>query len=171
MIFSLIYILITIIWIVYGTSKIKLHPFFVLLSACLLLGLLLGIDLNEILNLIKDGSGKIIRDIGLLILFGTLIGVALEDSNGTLSIANGLLKNLHKLPLTYAVSCIGYLVSIPVFCDAAFVILSRLIKELATQTKTPMVGLTVSLSTGLFAPHVLVPPTPGPLAAASNLEL
>ena len=34
-----------------------------------------------------------------------------------------------------------------------------------------MVGLTVALSTGLFAPHVLVPPTPGPLAAASNLQL
>ena len=61
--------------------------------------------------------------------------------------------------------------SIPVFCDAAFVILSHLNKTLSEKTKTPLVGLTVALSTGLFAPHVLVPPTPGPLAAASNLEL
>jgi GntP family gluconate:H+ symporter len=42
---------------------------------------------------------------------------------------------------------------------------------LSKKTKTPLVGLTVALSTGLFAPHVLVPPTPGPLAAASNLQL
>jgi GntP family gluconate:H+ symporter len=63
------------------------------------------------------------------------------------------------------------LVSIPVFCDAAFVILSQLNKTLSRQTKTPLVGLTVALSTGLFAPHVLVPPTPGPLAAAANLNL
>ena len=107
----------------------------------------------------------------MLILFGTIIGAALEQSNATLALAKGILKSLQKLPLPYAVSCIGYLVSIPVFCDAAFVILSQLNKTLSYQTKTPMVGLTVALSTGLFAPHVLVPPTPGPLAAAANLNL
>jgi gluconate:H+ symporter, GntP family len=78
---------------------------------------------------------------------------------------------MNLLPLPYAISSIGYLVSIPVFCDAAFVILSHINKTLSQQTKTPLVGLTVALSTGLFAPHVLVPPTPGPLAAAANLEL
>mgnify|MGYP000889745006 CR=1 FL=1 len=112
---------------------------------------------------IKD---LISENIGLLILFGTIIGVALEQSKGTLSIAQGVLKYLHRLPLPYAVSCIGYLVSIPVFCDAAFVILSHLNKTLSEKTKTPLVGLTVALSTGLFAPHVLVPPTPGPLFVA-----
>ena len=48
------------------------------------------------------------------------------------------------------------------FCDAAFVILSNLNKTLSKQGKIPITGLTVALSTGLFAPHVLVPPTPGP---------
>ena len=50
-------------------------------------------------------------------------------------------------------------------------ILSQLNKTLSKKTKTPLIGLTVALSTGLFAPHVLVPPTPGPLAAAANLRL
>ncbi len=95
----------------------------------------------------------------------------MERSGATLAIAQGILHSLSKLPLPYALSCIGYLVSIPVFCDAAFVILSHLNKTLSQQTKTPLIGLTVALSTGLFAPHVLVPPTPGPLAAAANLEL
>jgi GntP family gluconate:H+ symporter len=70
-----------------------------------------------------------------------------------------------------AVSCIGYVFSSPVFCDAAFVILAQLNKSLAQKTKTSLVGLSVALSTGLFAPHVLIPPTPGPLAAAANLNL
>ena len=55
------------------------------------------------------------QSIGLLILFGTVIGVVLERSNATQSIANALLQSLAKLPLPYAVSCIGYLVAIPVF--------------------------------------------------------
>ena len=171
MFFALFSVLIVILWILLGTSRVKLHPFLVLLIAALILGFLLKIPTIENLNLIQEGVGKIFQKIGLLILFGTIIGVALEKSKGTLSIAHGVLKYLNRLPLPYIVSFIGYLVSIPVFCDAAFVILSHLNKSLSKQTKTPLIGLTVSLSTGLFAPHVLVPPTPGPLAAASNLQL
>jgi GntP family gluconate:H+ symporter len=171
MMFSLLSIFIVIAWIILGTSFTKLHPFIVLLIAALILSILLGIAPLDATELIFKGFFKIIKNIGLLILFGTIIGTALEQSNGTLALAKGIIKSLQKLPLPYAVSCIGYLVSIPVFCDAAFVILSQLNKTLSYQTKTPMVGLTVALSTGLFAPHVLVPPTPGPLAAAANLNL
>ncbi|MGB1534454.1 MAG: GntP family permease [Flavobacteriaceae bacterium] len=171
MIFVIICLLLTILWIVLGTSWIKIHPFFVLFTAALFLGILLGLPLMESLTLLQRGFGQIIEKIGLLILFGTVIGVSMERSGATLAIAQGILHSLSKLPLPYALSCIGYLVSIPVFCDAAFVILSHLNKTLSQQTKTPLIGLTVALSTGLFAPHVLVPPTPGPLAAAANLEL
>ena len=171
MMFSLLSIFIVIAWIILGTSFTKLHPFIVLLIAAVILSILLGIAPLDATGLIFKGFFKIIKNIGLLILFGTIIGTALEQSNGTLALAKGIIKSLQKLPLPYAVSCIGYLVSIPVFCDAAFVILSQLNKTLSYQTKTPMVGLTVALSTGLFAPHVLVPPTPGPLAAAANLNL
>lgn len=171
MIFSLISIFLTVLWIILGTSYTKWHPFLVLFTAALFLAVLLNIPPLETLGLIKEGFGKIVQNIGLLILFGTIIGFILERSHATLSIANWVLKHLNRLPLAYSVSCIGYLVSIPVFCDAAFVILSQLNKTLSQQTKTPLVGLTVALSTGLFAPHVLIPPTPGPLAAAANLNL
>ena len=171
MMFSLLSIFIVIAWIILGTSFTKLHPFIVLLIAAVILSILLGIAPLDATGLIFKGFFKIIKNIGLLILFGTIIGTALEQSNGTLALAKGIIKSLQKLPLPYAVSCIGYLVSIPVFCDAAFVILSQLNKTLSSQTKTPMVGLTVALSTGLFAPHVLIPPTPGPLAASANLNL
>ena len=168
MLFSFVSILISILWIILGTSVTKIHPFLVLFSAALLLAFLLGISPIETLSLIQGGFGQIIEKIGLLILFGTVIGVAMEKSNATLALAKGILKIMNRLPLPYAISCIGYLVSIPVFCDAAFVILSHLNKTLSQQTKTPLVGLTVALSTGLFAPHVLVPPTPGPLALEVN---
>ena len=125
MLSSLFSIFIVILWIVLGTSRAKIHPFLVLFSAALLLGFLLGIPAVEILNHIQKGFGGIVQSIGLLILFGTTIGVSLERSKGTLALAQGVLSRLHRLPLPYAVSCIGHLVSIPVFCDAAFVILSQ----------------------------------------------
>ena len=168
---SFILLILAIGWIIVGTTRYKIHPFLVLLSASIFLAIGTGIPLKALPLLLGKGFGKTTQSIGLLILFGTIIGVVLEVSHATKTIAKALLNRLQKLPLPYAVSCIGYLVSIPVFCDSAFVILSSINKSLSAQTKTPLVALTVALSTGLFAPHVLVPPTPGPLAAAANLEL
>ena len=168
---SFFILILSIGWIIVGTTRYKIHPFLVLLSASIFLAIGTGISLKELPVLLGKGFGKTTQSIGLLILFGTIIGVVLEVSHATKTLAKVLLNGLQKLPLPYAVSCIGYLVSIPVFCDSAFVILSSLNKSLSAQTKTPLVALTVALSTGLFAPHVLVPPTPGPLAAAANLAL
>ena len=81
MIFSLFSILIVILWIVLGTSFTKLHPFIVLLTAAFFLAFLLGVAPLEAIQLIQKGFGKIVQNIGLLILFGTIIGVALEKSN------------------------------------------------------------------------------------------
>lgn len=117
MIEAFINIAFVIIWIVLGTSIFKLHPFLVLFTAALGLGFLLGITPLETLILIQKGFGKLIENIGLLILFGTMIGVALEKSKGTVAIANGILLYVKRLPLPFAVSFMGYLISIPVFCD------------------------------------------------------
>ena len=164
-------IFLVLVLIILGISKIRLHPALVLFVASLILGFVLQIPIYESFSLVFDGLFGIVQSLGLLIFFGIIIGVLLEKSGGTYSIAIGILKYLKKIPLPYAISFIGYLVSIPIFCDAAFAILFNLNKTFSKHTKISLTGLTVALSTGLFAPHVLVPPTPGPLAAAFNLKL
>ena len=171
MLFPVASISIVLLLIILGISKFKLHPSLVLFLAALILGYLLQIPIKQNVFIIFKGLFGIVKNLGLLIIFGIIIGVLLEKSGGTHSLARGILKYLKRIPLPYAISLIGYLVSIPVFCDAAFVILSNLNKTLSKQGKIPITGLTVALSTGLFAPHVMVPPTPGPLAAAFNLKL
>ena len=171
MIFPLFILLLCMIWIIFGSTYLKIHPFLILLSASIFLAFGIGIPSQEIGKLIGRGFGRTFESIGLLIIYGTIIGVILEKSNATKSIANKIIKSVSNLPIPFVVSFIGYIVSIPVFCDSAFVILNSLNKSLSEKTKTPLVSLTVALSTGLYAPHVLIPPTPGPLAAAANLEL
>ena len=171
MLFPVASIFIVLLLIILGISKFKLHPSLVLFLAALILGFLLQIPIKQNVFIIFKGLFGIVKNLGLLIIFGIIIGVLLEKSGGTHSLARGILKYLKRIPLPYAISLIGYLVSIPVFCDAAFVILSNLNKTLSKQGKIPITGLAVALSTGLFAPHVMVPPTPGPLAAAFNLKL
>ena len=171
MFFIFITIITLILWIIIGTAYLKLHPFLVLFTASILLGLSLEINFVELLKLLFVGFSDTIQKIGLLIIFGTIIGKTLELTNATSSIANHVIMRFRKMPLQFKIGFIGYIISIPVFCDAAFIILSKTIKSISKKSKIPLKSLGVALSTGLFAPHVLVPPTPGPLAAASNLKL
>ena len=168
---DILFITATVIWIIAGTSFLKWHPVIVLLIGSVILGFCLKIKPFDITYEIFNGFAFTLKKIGILIFFGTIIGGCLEKSGATLVISVGILKRFSRLPLSYIISLTGFIVSIPVFCDAAFVILSTLNKKLSELSKSSKTTLTVALSTGLFAPHVLVPPTPGPLAAAATLNL
>lgn len=158
-------------FIILTTTKFKWHPFLALLCATFLTAVFAGMPLAEITSTILQKFGQTVGSIGLLIISGTLIGVMLEKSGATLVIAEAILKKIPENKPHLAMSVMGFFVSIPVFCDAAFVILSSLNKTLSVKTKTSLTALSIALATGLFAPHVLVPPTPGPIAAAANLQV
>jgi GntP family gluconate:H+ symporter len=68
-----------------------------------------------------------------------------------------------------AMGVIGYFISIPVFCDSGFILLSPLNRSLAKKAGITLAGSAVALSIGLMASHTMVPPTPGPIAAAGLL--
>jgi gluconate:H+ symporter, GntP family len=164
-------LLISVLFIILGTTRLKLHPFIVLLLASYIAGSLAGLPLNKIAATIADGFGSIMAYIGIVIVLGTIIGTILEKSNAAIKLAEIVLKIVGKRFPGLAMSIIGYIVSIPVFCDSAFVILSSLKKSLVHKTGKPSVALSIALATGLYATHTFVPPTPGPIAAAGNLGL
>jgi GntP family gluconate:H+ symporter len=167
----LIVLLISILFIILGTTKFKLHPFIVLLLASYLAGAMAGLPIDKIAATIATGFGNIMAYIGIVIVLGTIIGVILEKSNAAIKLAELVLKIVGKRFPGLAMSIIGYIVSIPVFCDSAFVILSSLRKSLVAKTGKSSIALSIALATGLYAAHTFVPPTPGPIAAAGNLGL
>jgi GntP family gluconate:H+ symporter len=132
---------------------------------------LAGLPIEKIAVTITTGFGNIMASIGIVIVLGTIIGIILEKSNAAIKLAELVLKIVGKRFPALAMSIIGYIVSIPVFCDSAFVILSSLKKSLVQKTGKSSVALSIALATGLYATHTFVPPTPGPIAAAGNLGL
>ncbi len=64
----------------------------------------------------------------------------------------------------------GYVVSIPAFVDIAYIMLKPIVEVLAVQGRRRILVVGLSLTAGLTASHALLPPTPGPLAAAGILE-
>ncbi len=157
--------------IVLATSRFKIHPALALLVVALLVGLGLGMDAMEVIESITAGFGGMLGSIGIIIILGCLLGALLEKTNSLASIANGLIHLLgRKRPLT-TLSVLGVVVGIPVFCDSAYIILSGLSKRVAQQSGTSGVSGAVVMSSSLYVAHNLIPPTPGPLAAAGNLGI
>lgn len=166
---TLILLIFIIILIIFSIAKWKLHPFLVLLLAGLILGYSLGMNSTEVINKLLEGFGDTLTSIGIVIAFGTVIGTFLEKSGGAQSIAQFILKKVSYKRSLLAMNITGFIISIPVFCDSGFIILSSLNKAISKRTKVSLVSLAIALATGLYATHVLVVPTPGPLAASATL--
>ncbi|MCI6918328.1 GntP family permease [bacterium] len=156
---------------VVAISKWHLHPFIAILLTALIFGIVSGIPLPQMTTLIGSGFSKIFAGIGLVIIFGTLMGTILEQSGAALKIADCIIKLLGKRHPVLSMALMGWVVSIPVFCDSGFVVLNPIREALVKKTHSSPVAMTVALSGGLYLSHVFIPPTPGPLAAAETLGL
>ncbi len=165
----LIILLVSILFIVVMTSKIRMHPFLVLLLAAIGVGVSTGLPLQGILTAIKSGFGDTLGNIGIVIIAGTIIGVILERTGASLSMAGYILKLVGKQRSPLAISIAGYIVGIPIFCDSGFVVLSPLNNALARLSKTSMTVMAFALAGPLYVIHCLIPPHPGPTAASGVL--
>ena len=160
-----------IILMVVAIARWKVHPFLAILGAALLLAVLLGIPFADIPDVIGKGFGGVSSGIALVIIFGTLIGSVLERTGGAVVLARAVERVVGKRHPRLAMMLIGWIVSIPVFCDSGFVLVSPIGKSLAKRSGNSPVPLMLALAAGLFASHVFIPPTPGPVAAAGMVGL
>lgn len=165
----IIILVLCILFIIFSSTTFKLHPFLALLAAALAFGLLTGMPLSKIAKSINDGFGGTLGYIGIVIVAGTIIGTFLEFSGGAYTLADKILKLIGQKRVPLAMAIIGYFVSIPVFADSGFVILASLNKALSKRAKISLASSAIALSLGLTVTHCLVPPTPGPIAAAGIL--
>jgi GntP family gluconate:H+ symporter len=166
----LVILAIAIVMIVVLISRFKVHAFLALLLAAFFVGLAAGMNPVEVTKAVMKGFGGTAEKIGIVIIAGTIIGVFLEKTGAALTMAETVLKCVGPKRPALAMSIIGYITSIPVFCDSGFVILSALNKSLSKKSGVSMAVMATALATGLYATHTLVPPTPGPIAAANNLH-
>lgn len=167
---GLLILLFCLVLLVIGVAVIKIHPIPVLLITGLILGLATGSSVGETTESLLNGFGSTLKWIGLVILFGTLLGEILAETGGADVIADSIIKlfGTKYLPLSMAV--IGFIVGIPVFVDVAYLTLLPTILVLSKKSGHSVLVLGLSLAISLGVAHALIPPTPGPLAVAALLE-
>ncbi len=146
--------------------KTKIHAFLALIIAAAVTGLVGGMPSNAVLAAISKGFGNTLGSIGIIIGFGVMMGEIFEASGAAERMAQTFIKKLGKGREEIALAITGFLVSIPIFCDSGFVILSPIAKAISRKTKKSVITLGIPLAAGLVITHSLVPPTPGPVGVA-----
>ena len=159
--------IISFIGLFYLSYKFKIRPFLTLLLASFLSGILLKIGITETLYLIFKGFFNIVILIGPIIITGSLLGKFLNETGTSRKMVNTFISSLGIKNIPISLNIIGFIISIPVFCDAAFILMSSIVKDLSKITKKNIIFLSICLATGLYSAHVFVPPTPGPIAASA----
>ncbi len=159
-------LLVAILLLAWLVTRTRVHVIIALLIAATVAGLAAAMTPDAITGSISRGFGQTMAGIGLVIGLGVMLGRIMEVSGAAERIASSLVKWLGEKREDWALAVTGYIVSIPVFVDSAFIMLHPLARALAARGGRSAITLGVTLAIGAVVSHHLVPPTPGPLAAA-----
>ena len=164
---SLIGFAIIIFLFVFLIARWKWHVFFALLIPIMLFGILPGVQQNNFIDAFESGFGNTLGSIGVVIVLGSIIAEALKHTGAIQVITKSMVNLIGSNRMPLALTLTGFVIGVAIFSDVAYVILNPLVHSAA---KTMGVGI-ASMSTGLVGAlqltHAIVPPTPGPLAAAA----
>ena len=160
-----------IVCLIYMIMKTKIHTFLALIIATVIVGIIGGIGYQQIVASITKGFGGTLGSIGIIIGFGVMMGQLFEVSGAAKRMALSFLKLFGKGREEIAMAITGFLVSIPIFCDSGFIILTPLAKAISSETRKSIVSIGIALACGLVITHTMVPPTPGPVGVAGIFEV
>lgn len=151
--------------------RTRIHALLALVCAASIAGLVGGMAPDALVKSITTGFGTTLSTIGLVIGFGVMMGRLLEVSGAAERMAYSFIRWLGTKREEWAMAVTGYIVSIPIFCDSAFVILNPLVQALARNSGKSVLSLGIALAGGLVLTHHAVPPTPGPLGIAGIFHI
>jgi len=162
----LIGLLVGVIALIVMVTMTKVHAFLSIILAAIIVAVVGGVPGGEVAGIITAGFGGTLGSIGIIIGLGVIMGKIFEASGAAETMARVFIKLFGKGREELALAVTGFIVSIPIFCDSAFVILFPIAKAISKKTRKNLLTLTGALALGLVVTHTLVPPTPGPLFVA-----
>src|SRR5215208_3004439 len=140
----------------------KFSPFLSLLIVAIIAGLLLGMTPAALLLSIEKGVAVTIGGLALIICLGAILGKILEISGAAEQISTTLIKSFGQKNIQWAVLLTGFLIGIPLYYNAGFIILVPLVFSIARKTGLPLLYIVIPMAAGLSTTHCFLPPHPGP---------
>lgn len=175
----LLIILLGIVLLVIMTYK-KISPFLALLIVSIIVGLLLGLSVTDLVGTVKDGVlkagaiekgvGSTLGSIALIICLGAILGKMLEKGGATQRISDTLINAFGKKNIQWAILLTGFLIGIPLYYNAGFVILVPLVFTITINSGLPLFYVAIPMAASLSTTHAFLPPHPGPAYLVSQFK-
>jgi len=187
----LVILLIGMIVVIGGILGLRLHAFLALLLGAIAVSILTPSDAirefwlssgkeaaeadalagKTFMEHVVFGFGDGCRKVGILIALAAVIGKCLLDSGAAERIVLTLRRRFGEKGTPYAFAGSSFIVGIPVFFDTVFYLMMPLAKALRVKTGANYLLYILCIVAGATMAHSLVPPTPGPLLVASELNV
>lgn len=141
----------------------KLSPFLSLLIVAILSGLFLGMEPMQILKSVEKGAGNTLGGLALIICLGAILGKVLETGGAAEKISLTLINGFGQKNVQWAVLLTGFLIGLPLYYNAAFVVLVPLVFSIASKAKLPLLCVAIPMAASLSTTHCFLPPHPSPV--------
>jgi gluconate:H+ symporter, GntP family len=161
-----------VVLVVFLLVYLSLPPFIGLVIAAMGVAIIsTGVPIGEVPAQVAQAFGDTLVGIGIPILMAAIIGKTLMESGAANRIVRSALSVTGQERSEYAILSSSYILSVPVFFDNVFYLLAPLGRAMKNRTGVKFSLYMTALCAGSLATHTLVPPTPGPLAVASSLNV
>jgi len=151
-------------------AKFKFHPFLALVLGSAFVGLASGVELAKVISNFEDGVGGVLKEVGLLIALGAMLGKLLADSGGANRVVDTLVEKASGNKVVWAITLVAVIIGLPMFFEIGLVLLLPVIVLVTQRSKMPLMRIAIPALAGLSVLHGLVPPHPGPLIAISAVK-
>ncbi|WP_028270215.1 GntT/GntP/DsdX family permease [Arthrobacter sp. UNC362MFTsu5.1] len=151
-------------------AKLKLHPFLALVLGSAFVGLASGVELAKVISNFEDGVGGVLKEVGLLIALGAMLGKLLADSGGANRVVDTLMDKASGNKVVWSVTLVAVIIGLPMFFEIGLVLLLPVIVLVTQRSRMPLMRIAIPALAGLSVLHGLVPPHPGPLIAISAVK-
>jgi GntP family gluconate:H+ symporter len=158
-----------IVLLLFLIAKWRWHVFLALLVPLILFGIIPGVQTNNFIAAFEAGFGRTLGAIGVVIVLGSIIAEALRHTGAIQTITRTMVAVIGSSRMPLALTLTGFVLGIAIFSDVAYVILNPLVHSAAKMMQLPISVMSIGLVGSLQLTHAIVPPTPGPLAAAALL--
>jgi gluconate:H+ symporter, GntP family len=156
--------------IVFLVAGLRTHPFLALVLGSAFVGFAAGVSSPDVINNFEDGVGSTLKEVGLLIALGAMLGKLLADSGGADRVIDKLLSKAPQALVAWAMALVALIIGLPMFFEIGLVLLLPVIVLVAQRSHLRLMRVAIPALAALSVLHGLLPPHPGPLIAINAVH-
>lgn len=148
----------------------KMHAFVALVLVSFATAIVAGIPMGDVAGVTVSAFSTTLGTVALLVGLGAMIGRLLEVTGGAQVLADTLITRFGESRAPLALGVAALLFGLPIFFDAGLVVFLPIIFSVAKRFGGSVLMYALPAAGGFAAMHALVPPHPGPVTAAVELQ-